>query len=65
MTHDAEYQATKVIPKLIGGTITEAFTDPDKEFFGFTVKVKGKTLMVWVDGDEEGNRSGALRIEEA
>lgn len=63
MTHNAEYQAEKVIPSLIGGTITGAFTDEAKEFFGFTVKVKGKTLKVWVDGDEEGNHCGVLKIE--
>ncbi len=62
MTHNAEYQVEKVIPSLIGGKITEAFTDEAKEFFGFTVKVKGKTLKVWVDGDEEGNYCGALKI---
>ena len=27
MTHEAVFQAEKVIPSLIGGTITEAFTE--------------------------------------
>ena len=64
MTHNAEFQAEKVIPSLIGGIIIEAFTDKDKEFFGFTVKKGKKTLKVWVDGDEEGNYCGALKVED-
>ena len=45
MTHEAVFQVEKVIiPSLIGGTITEGFTDKDKEFFGFTVKKGEKTI---------------------
>ncbi|MBA4419479.1 MAG: hypothetical protein C0392_16485 [Syntrophus sp. (in: bacteria)] len=65
MSHDVQYQVEKVIPSLIGGTITGVFTDEAGEFFGFTVKLKGKTLRVWVDADEEGNKCGVLKIEGA
>lgn len=41
MTHNAEFMATNIIPKIIGGTITEAFTDKTKEYFGFTVMKRG------------------------
>lgn len=64
MSHDTQYQVEKVIPSLIGGTITGAFTDEAKEFFGFTVKKGKKTFRVWVDSDEEGNKCGTLKIEE-
>ncbi len=64
MGHDAEFQVKSILPQLIGGKITGSFIDKNNEFFGFKVKVKGKTLAVWVDADEEGNTCGALKIEE-
>lgn len=63
MTRNPEFQVKQVIPPLIGGIITEAFTDKEKEFFGFVVKNGKKTFKVWVDGDDEGNMCGSLKVE--
>lgn len=64
MADNAEFQVNRIIPQLIGGKIIKPVIDESKEYFGFTVKKKGKTYTVWVDSDEEGNFCGALKIEE-
>lgn len=49
--------------KLIGGKIVGVFHDPDKEYWGIDVVIKGKTHSVWVNCDPEGNGPGHLEIE--
>jgi hypothetical protein len=49
--------------KLFGGKIVEVFTDTNEEYWGFKVKVRKQTYMVWVDRDTEGNGPGHLKVE--
>jgi len=59
-----EYYA-KHYGKLVGKTITKVIHDPKSAIWGFECKTpKGKTTLVWILCDEEGNGAGALDIIE-
>lgn len=61
----AQVMAEKIGDTLVGGTITNAILSTDCEEYGFKVKCRdGKTRLVWVMSDEEGNGSGFLDITE-
>lgn len=60
----------KEAKQLLGGTIESVVYDPptrdnlQKPSFGITVKKPdGKTVVVWIDSDAEGNDCGFIKIE--
>ncbi len=61
----ARVMAEQIGDTLVGGTITNAILSPDREEYGFKVTCRdGKTRIVWVMSDEEGNGTGFLEITE-
>jgi|GEM_PF-1395728 len=61
----AEVMAEEIGTTLVGGTITDAILSTDREEYGFSVRCRdGKTQIVWVMSDEEGNGTGFLEISE-
>jgi hypothetical protein len=61
----AQVMAEEIGNALVGGTITNAILSTDREEYGFTVRCRdGKTRIVWVMSDEEGNGTGFLDITE-
>lgn len=67
--HQITTQMVKTIEEqLIGGKIIGAITSIDEDCYGLKVEVgrgkKKKTLLVWVDCDEESNGPGYLEISE-
>lgn len=61
-TH-AEYEAEQIGQHLIGAKIINAVVDNDKEYFGFNVLIKGRTVTCWINQDPEGNGPGHIEIE--
>lgn len=50
---------------LVGGTVVGLATDKDGEFYGIQVKGKdGKTRIMWILCDDEGNGPGSFEIVE-
>jgi hypothetical protein len=50
---------------LVDGTITDATLSTDGQEYGFRVRCRdGKTRVVWVMSDAEGNGTGFLEISE-
>lgn len=61
----AQVMAEQIGTALVGGTITDAILSPDREEYGFKVRCRdGKTRIVWVMSDAEGNGTGFLDITE-
>jgi hypothetical protein len=61
----AQVMAEKIGDALVGGTITNAILSTDREEYGFQVRCRdGKTRVVWVMSDAEGNGTGFLEITE-
>lgn len=65
---DVAYMNKQILSLLVGGKIVESILSSSQygdESFGFKVKAKnGKTFLVWVDCDSEGNGHGWLDIQE-
>jgi len=61
----AQVMAEQIGTTLVGGTITDAILSTDREEYGFRVMCRdGKTRIVWVMSDAEGNGTGFLEITE-
>ena len=61
----AQVMAEQIGTTLVGGTITDAILSTDREEYGFRVMCRdGKTRVVWVMSDAEGNGTGFLDITE-
>lgn len=61
----AQVMAEQIGDALVGGTITNAILSTNREEYGFQVMCRdGKTQVVWVMSDEEGNGTGFLEISE-
>ncbi len=61
----AQAMAEEIGNTLVGGTISNAILSTDCREYGFKVSCRdGKTRMVWVMSDEEGNDTGYLQITE-
>jgi len=61
----AQVMAEEIGKALVGGTITNAILSTNREEYGFQVRCRdGKTLLVWVMSDAEGNGTGFLDIKE-
>ena len=60
-----QVMAEQIGDTLVGGTITSAILSTDCEEYGFKVRCRdGKTRVVWVMSDAEGNGTGFLDITE-
>jgi len=61
----AQVMAEVIGNKLVGGTISNSILSTDCREYGFKVSCRdGKTRLVWVMSDEEGNDTGFLEITE-
>lgn len=61
----AQVMAEEIGDTLVGGTITNAILSTDREEYGFKVLCRdGKTRLVWVMSDAEGNGTGFLQISQ-
>lgn len=60
---DIEYGATQIKEKLVGTKIIDAIISDDEGSYGFRVEAPdGRTGIVWVDCDPEGNGPGWLAL---
>lgn len=63
MATEARYLHDKVITRMVGAKIVQAFIDPEEEFAGFMIQLPdGTQKQVWVLCDPEGNGSGFLEV---
>jgi hypothetical protein len=62
---DIKFASDNVLKRLVGATITESILTEDGESYGFRAEKGGKSFIVWVDCDPEGNGPGWLQIEDA
>lgn len=61
----AQVMAEEIGTTLVGGTITSAILSTDRAEYGFAVMCRdGKTRIVWVMSDAEGNDTGFLQISQ-
>lgn len=60
-----DFYIKQLIPT-VGATIVGVVNDPDGEFFGLSLRLKGGAKKVlWFQSDDEGNGPGSFSLEDS